>query len=493
MGVALSKYTVLKQGLSMLGPNAHFKVCIFKSVLFIATMATTALKADVEARGGLTGPAITQAQLAAVAAGERIKYYQKEIKKYEEQIDQSKKKITELEAKKAVEKGNNPPGDTSKLDAEIEQAKQKITDAEKALNEADPNHGKEIGNGLGKDRGENKGLNDKLCEAMAQQHETREAAKELEKQHNQVNDAKTKADEAAQAAQKAEEKYRNSSSDQMIPGNENVDEPLKKMEATKNESVTANQTLQEKQAQLADLTKPWESRDSTPVTETTSGPTTRGLSSPEARADAIRAVADGRATPSEEIFKTFKKAEELANDPQGTKPITGITRDRWRANEGEARVNGEMKNGRYFVDKRSGERFFVPNDAYDGKGLDGYMARRAKDLSGLYKLQGKMALGNVEKLPDGSIRFNSWYHDGREHYSSVVWKPNGNQASISRAPYTNGPPRQLTSFSPRRSSISSSSRDFSSLDLSHPSGTATKFNPLVSSTWSWKNFFNLFQ
>ena len=475
----------------MLGPNAQFSICVFNIVLFIATMATTALKADVEARGGQTGPAIIQAQLAAVAAGERIKYYQEEIKKYEDQIDQSRKQITELEAKKAVEKGNNPPGDTSKLDAEIEQAKQKITEAEKALNEADPNHGKEIGNGLGKDIGENKGLNDKLCEAMAQQHETREAAKQLEEQHKRVNDAQITADRAAQAAQVAQDKYREASSNQMIPGNENVDEPLKKMEATKNESVTANQTLHEEQAKLADLTQPWESRESTPVTsENPSGSTNLGLNSSDAQANGLHAVVAKGAKAGPKMQADLDKAARLANDPQGTKPITGITRDRWRANEGEARVNGEMKNGRYFVDKRSGERFFVPNDAYDGKGLDGYMARGAKDLSGLYKLQGKMALGNVEKLPDGSIRFNSWYHDGREHYSSVVWKPNGNQASISRVPYTNGQRGQTTSYSSPRTSVRS---DFAGLDTSLPLRTATKFNPLVSSTWSWKNFFNLFQ
>ncbi|NBY20461.1 hypothetical protein EBQ74_09525 [bacterium] len=490
MGVALSKYTVLKQEASMLGPNAQFSICVFNIVLFIATMATTALKADGEARGGLTGPAITQAQLAAGAAGERIKYYQRKIKEYEDQIDKFRKQIRELEAKKAAEKVKNPRGDTSKLDTEIEQFKQKIAEAEKALNEADPNHGKEIGNGLGKDKGENKGLNDKLCEAMAQQHETREAAKQLEEQHKRVNDAQTTADRAAQAAQVAQDKYRDASSDQMIPGNKDVEGPLNEMEAANMESARATRSLQEEQAKLADLTQPWESRESTPVTENTSGSTNPSLSSPESQANGLRAAVEGRATPGPAMQEGFDKAAKLANDPQGTKPITGKTPDRWRANEGEARVNGEMKNGRYFVDKRSGERFFVPNDAYDGKGLDGYMARGAKDLSGLYKLQGKMALGNVEKLPDGSIRFNSWYHDGREHYSSVVWKPNGNQASISRVPSTNVQMRQLTNYSGSRTSVRS---EFAGLDTSLPQPTATKFNPLVSSTWSWNNFFNLFK
>lgn len=59
---------------------------------------------------------------------------------------------------------------------------------------------------------------------------------------------------------------------------------------------------------------------------------------------------------------------------------------------------GNPMEGKVFQDRHGGGSYFVPDSAYAGKGLDGYMEARGTNLTGLHAVEGNAAMGNATRV-----------------------------------------------------------------------------------------------
>lgn len=201
-------------------------------------------------------------------------------------------------------------------------------------------------------------------------------------------------------------------------------------------------------ADTADFGKPFSgSTEGTPVADTS--PSTNSSSPPVAQPlipqsltggnsqlQEINAVIEGQATASTKLHDQMSTLAKRANDRSLSESINGRSNDGYQSNQGKAYIDGETVPGRYFEDVHGGGRYFVPDSAYGGKGLDGYMAKRTTDLSGLHQLNGTIASGNATRV-GSNIQFDGFYN-GNQAYRNGMWNApaNGSQASRTNIPFS---------------------------------------------------------
>jgi len=435
----------------------------FYLIFFILIIIHTAQGENDAIRGGLQSQAaITQARQAARRAAQRAQYYGERIQHFEAQQTNAENRITELRAQIATAPRE---ANTASYTTQLQRAEQSRDEAMKALDTADPNHGTDLGNGLGRDIGPTKGLRKKMEEAECAVYESQQIAEDLQNAHNNVNTAQRTLENAQKDATNASDDYRAASSDQMSDGetsNARAQQALAANESAQRALTDAQNNLNTAQRDLANLATNFNgSQSGTSVTETTppttssSPPSTGPLNTQSligggnSLLETINAVNEGRAAAGPVLQQQMTEMQTRANDQSLSGPITGRSNAGYQSNDGQAYINGLPVQGRYFDDVYGGGRYFVPNSEYDGRGLDGYMANRTTDLRGLHQLNGTIASGNATRV-GSNIQFDGFYN-GEQAYRNGMWNApaNGSQASRTDIPFSPSNSMASVQVSPR--------------------------------------------
>lgn len=415
-----------------------------------------------DARGPGIESAVKQAKNAAQTSKLRSAYYTNKVKEQNDIIDDAEKRISELKAK--TEAGYKIEQN------EIVKQQARINEAKKALENEDPDHDKPKTKQLGTDIGDNKGLKQKLEESLFAEELAQNKAQELQKAHDAYTKAESNFDQSKQQVNEAEKK-----ANEAANWNENteLEEVRMAKEAREKEHYgamknrdDAQKTLADKARDLADLSNQFDggsegkSVASNPEELKTSDYNAnkafaQSLTGGNSELQEINAVIEGQATANTKLHDQMSTLAKRANDPSLSGSINGRSNDGYQSNQGTAYIDGNPFEGRYFEDVHGGGRYFVPDSAYGGKGLDGYMAKRTTDLSGLHQLNGIIASGSATRV-GSNIQFDGFYN-GNQAYRNGMWNApaNGSQASRTNIPFSRSnsvSPMQASSRSPANTS-----------------------------------------